>query len=75
MTELPTARRSPGSRDMLIVEAGEREGIYLADFPMEELRAYRRCEVHGNAYRRPEKYGLLLSGAVEEPFRRADRRA
>ena len=65
----------PGSRDMLIVEAGERVGIYLADFPMEELRAYRRCEVHGNAYRRPEKYGLLLSEAVEEPFRRADRRA
>lgn len=64
-----------GSRDMLIVEAGEREGIYLADFPMEELRAYRRCEVHGNAYRRPEKYGLLLSETVEEPFRRADRRA
>ena len=64
----------PVSRDMLLVEAGEREGIYLADFPMEELRRYRQCEVHGNAYRRPEKYGLLLSGQIEKPFVREDRR-
>ena len=50
-----------GSRDTLIVEAGEAEGIYMASFPMDELRAYRQREIHGNAYRRPEKYSLLTA--------------
>lgn len=61
-----------GSRDTLIIEAGEREGIYIADFPINEIREYRSREVHGNAYRRPQKYGLLVSEAVEEPFIRGD---
>lgn len=47
------------SRDTLLIEAGEQEGIYLANFPIDEMRVYRSHEVHGNAYRRPEKYGLL----------------
>jgi predicted amidohydrolase len=59
-----------GSRDTLIVEAGEREGIYLADFPIDEIRNYRNNEVHGNAYRHPQKYKLLVSESVEEPFLR-----
>ena len=62
------------SRDTLIVEAGEAEGIYMAAFPLEKMRAYRRSEAHGNAYRRPEKYHLLTSERVEEPFIRPDRR-
>lgn len=61
-----------GSRDTLIVEAGEEEGIYLAHFPLEDIREYRKREVHGNAYRRPEKYGLLLSEEKYEPFIRND---
>lgn len=64
----------PGSRDTLIVEAGEREGIYMADFPMEELREYRREEVHGNAYRHPQKYRILTEERIEEPFVRPDYR-
>lgn len=64
----------PCSRDTLIVEAGEREGIYLADFPVGEIREYRGSEVHGNAYRRPETYELLLSKAIDEPFTRQKRR-
>ena len=63
-----------GSRDTLILEAGEREGIYLADFPIDDIREYRKREVHGNAYRRPEIYGLLTSTAVNEPFIRKDKR-
>ena len=63
-----------GSRDTLIVEAGEREGIYLADFPMDEIREYRSREIHGNAYRHPEKYRLLIAEQIEEPFIRADYR-
>lgn len=61
-----------GSRDTLIVEAGEEEGIYLARFPLDDIREYRKREVHGNAYRRPEKYGLLLSEEKYEPFIRND---
>lgn len=56
------------SRDTLIIEAGEREGIYLADFPIDEIREYRSREVHGNAYRHPQKYGLLVSERIDEPF-------
>ncbi len=64
----------PGSRDTLILEAGEREGVYIADFPIEEIREYRKREVHGNAYRHPRKYGLLVSEAIEEPFIRKNYR-
>lgn len=63
-----------GSRDTLIVEADSMEGIYMADFPIDEMREYRGREVHGNAYRRPEKYKLLLSSEVSEPFVRENRR-
>lgn len=64
----------PSSRDTLIIEAGEREGIYMADFPIDEIREYRSREVHGNAYRHPQKYKLLISESCEEPFIRKDYR-
>ncbi|MGN0611443.1 MAG: carbon-nitrogen hydrolase family protein [Ruminiclostridium sp.] len=63
-----------GSRDTLILEAGEREGIYLADFPIDDIREYRKKEVHANAFRRPEKYGLLTDSTVNEPFIRKEKR-
>lgn len=63
-----------GSRDTLILEAGENEGIYLAPFPMDEIRAYRAREVHGNAYRHPGKYHLLVEGRISPPFIRPDHR-
>ena len=46
-----------GSRDMCILEAGGEEGIFMAEFDLDMIRAYRKKEVHGNAFRRPEKYG------------------
>lgn len=63
-----------GSRDTLIVEADESEGIFIADFLVDEMREYRGREVHGNAYRRPDKYQILLSEEIAEPFIRQDRR-
>jgi len=63
-----------GSRDTCLLEAGETEGIYLAEVDLDMLRAYRESEVHGNAYRRPEKYRLLLSRNVEYPFIRTDKK-
>jgi len=62
------------SRDTMIIEAGEAEGIYLATFPITRIREYRRTEVHGNAYRHPSKYHLLISEDREEPFVRGDYR-
>lgn len=62
------------ARDTLIIEAGEQEGIYIADFPVDEIRKYRNSEVHGNAYRHPLKYKLLISENIEEPFVRKDYR-
>ena len=57
-----------------LLQADGAEGIYLAELDLEQLRRYRENEVHGNAYRRPRKYGLLLDEAVEPPFVRSDRR-
>jgi len=51
------------SRDTLVIEAGEGEGIYLARFDLGALRAYRQREVWGAAFRRPQTYGLLTSSA------------
>jgi predicted amidohydrolase len=71
----PHADGSDGeARDTLIVEAGEREGVYLAPFDLDELRAYRKRETWGNAYRRPRCYGPLVSPDVQEPFVRKDAR-
>lgn len=63
-----------GSRDMCIVEAGEAEGIYMAELDMDMLRRYREREVHGNAYRHPKKYGVLVEEKIEYPFLRQDYR-
>ncbi len=63
-----------GSRDTCILQAGEEEGIYIACLDLEQLRRYREREVHGNAYRRPEKYSLLTCPTIEKPFIRENRR-
>ena len=63
-----------GSLDVVQSGRREEEGIYLAELDLEQLRAYRRREVQGNAYRRPSKYGLLVDPKRDEPFIRADYR-
>ena len=62
------------SRDTCILRAGGEEGICLAALDLEQLRAYRASEVHGNAYRRPGRYGLLTERKIEPPFVRPDYR-
>ncbi len=59
-------------RDTLVVEAGDAEGVYLARFDLDRLRDWRQKEGWGNAYRRPRRYGLLVSEAVMPPFIRSD---
>ena len=65
---------SADSRDTCILMAKEEEGIYMAGLDLSRLRAYRECEVHGNAYRHPEKYGILTEKKILPPFVRADYR-
>lgn len=63
-----------GFRDMCILQAGEEEGIFVAEVDLDQLREYRACEVHGNAYRRPNLYHPLIDETVNEPFIREDKR-
>lgn len=60
--------------DMCLLEAGEEEGLYLAELNLKEFRAYREEEAMGNAYRRPSLYGELCSEVVKPPFVRKDAR-
>jgi len=55
-----------------IMVAGEEEGVFMAEFNLQEIREYRKWTFWGNAYRRPRKYGLLTSEEVDEPFVRYD---
>ena len=63
-----------GFRDMCVLQADEKEGILIARVDLDLLREYRACEVHGNAYRRPQLYHALIDQTVNEPFVREDKR-
>jgi predicted amidohydrolase len=56
------------SRDMLIVEVGEVEGVYLAGVDVEALRDFRSREAWGNTFRRPHRYTALTAADRDEPF-------
>ena len=60
--------------DPVIFEAGEDEGVFVADLGLARLRAYRDKEAMGDAYRKPRAYTGLASLDVDEPFRRPDSR-
>lgn len=63
----------PSSRDMKVFETSEKAGIYTAELNITQLRKYRAREVHGNAYRRPKAYHLLINEDIKPPFIRKDR--
>lgn len=63
-----------GSRDTGVLMAGPEEGVYIAEFDMDMIRRYRETEVHGNCYRRPDKYKMILDKTVNAPFIRSDKR-
>lgn len=60
--------------EMLIVEAGPEEGIYIAEFDLDALREYRARETWGDSFRKPYAYGPLVSTKVSEPFVRDESR-
>lgn len=57
-------------RGQLLVQAGEAEGIYLAEFDLDALREHRQRTIWGNAYRRPHRYRQLLSPDIDPVFER-----
>jgi N-carbamoylputrescine amidase len=61
-----------GTRNTLVVEAGENEGVYLATFDMDRIRDWRQREALGNAFRKVHRYSLLTSLDVQSPFIRTD---
>ena len=61
-----------GSDGETLVMAGEEEGLFLAEFNLNEIRRDRRKAIHGNAYRRPHRYELLISPEKDEVWRRID---
>lgn len=64
---VPWLPEEPDVRDMLLLDAGETPGIYVAELDLSMLRAHREAEVHGNAFRRPDRYSLLTAEAVKPP--------
>lgn len=62
--------RDGSPRDHRLVLAGEEEGVFLATFDLDELRAYRGWEPWGDAYRKPRSYGALLGNSADPIFRR-----
>lgn len=57
-----------------LLQADGREGLYMAELDLTQLRQYREREVHGNAYRQPLKYSLITDTRIEPPFVRSDHR-
>ena len=70
----PIAFDANGSRETLVIEAGEAEGVYLATFDLDAIRAYRQREAWGDAFRRPGAYAALTSAKVAPPFLRVNER-
>lgn len=62
------------SRDTCILQADGSEGIFIAELDLEQLRSYREKEIHGNAYRHPEIYKILLDTQISYPFIRNNHR-
>lgn len=58
------------TREHCILQAGDEEGLFLATFDIDRMRAYREHEVWGNAFRRPRCYQALLDESVCYPFMR-----
>lgn len=53
--------------DLLLADA-ETEGLFYADFDMDEMRAYREREMMGNTFRKVAAYSKLLDNKIAYPF-------
>ena len=71
---VPWLPDEPDVRDMQLLDAGGNPGVYLAELDLDLLRAHRAGEVHGNAFRRPDRYEALIVDDVQPPFVREENR-
>jgi len=55
-----------------LVQAKDKEGIFLATFDLDELRRLRERTIWGAAYRRPHRYGQMLSPEKASVWERVD---
>ncbi len=55
-----------------LVIADEKEGLFMASFDMDAIRERRLKTIHGNAYRRPHRYGPLLHSEQDDIWQRID---
>ena len=56
-----------GSRDMCALEAGEGEGVYLAELELDLLRLTRSEEPYGPQYRRVGRYDFIPEAERKKP--------
>ncbi len=61
------------AREMaLFIADEETEGLFFAEYDLDELRAYRQSEMMGDTFRRVDAYRPLLESSVNPPFIRED---
>ncbi|MCC6698988.1 MAG: carbon-nitrogen hydrolase family protein [Candidatus Hydrogenedentes bacterium] len=60
----------PGGKCLVL--ADDSEGVFIADFDLNDLRERRSKAIFGNAYRRPHRYGILSSPEKDDVWRRID---
>lgn len=63
-----------GARDTLVFEAGEEEGVFISDISISDIRLNRENEIHGNCFRRPDLYKILIESKINKPFIRKEYR-
>lgn len=52
----------------LLLADDKAEGLFYAEFNMDEIREYREREMLGNTFRKVQAYSKLLDNTVEYPF-------
>jgi N-carbamoylputrescine amidase len=61
-----------GADGNIILRAGDDEGVYIAEYDIDEIREYRRTSNLGDAFRKERYYRPLVEAPVPEVF--ADRK-
>ncbi len=58
--------------NILLMADALTEGLFYAEFDMDQIRSYREQEMMGNTYRKVSAYDLLLDKGISYPFIRTN---
>lgn len=58
--------------NVLLMADALTEGLFYAEFDMDQIRSYREREMMGNTYRKVSAYDLLLDKGISYPFIRTN---